>query len=105
MADKPSESGDMAERDGKGRFLKGHKGYKDMKDPIRAKRKQLIDALVAAVSPADIQAIAKRLVKDAKGGDKPATHELLNRCMGKARQQIDVDGNVEFRLILGRPER
>ncbi len=41
-------------------------------------------ALLDAVSPEDIKAIAEKLVEDAKAGSVAAARELLDRCLGKA---------------------
>jgi hypothetical protein len=101
---KPRTSGDNGERDGNGRFVKGHKGMTGPQ-PTAIKSKQLREALLAAVTAADIQEIVKKLVAKAKAGDVQATKEIFDRCLGKPQQSHNVEGgDLAFRLILGEPK-
>lgn len=74
----PSTNG----RTAKGHFAKGNPGGPG--NPHAKRVAGLRQALLEAVSEDDLRAIAKTLVKKAKGGDLPAIRELLNRVIGKA---------------------
>ncbi len=58
-------------------------------------------ALVNAVTPADIQAVVRRLIKKAKDGDVMAAKVLFERAAGPA-QSLDLDlrlTELENRLL------
>lgn len=55
-----------------------------------------LDAIRAAVSPADWTAIAQRALDDAKGGDKAARQWLSDYLIGKAAQPVEHKGKLEF---------
>ena len=74
-------------RDASGRFLPGNPGGTG--NPHAKKVGKLRSALLAAVSQADMRAIVKRLVQDAKGGDAAAARLILDRCLGPA-EAVDV---------------
>ena len=89
-------------RDKYGRFLVGNSCGTG--NPHQKKVHQLRSALLRAISAKDMQAIIKALVEKAKAGDVQATHELLDRCLGKARQQLDIDqvgGGTQFAVYVG----
>lgn len=44
------------------------------------------------------ESIAKALIRKAKAGDVKAITEVFNRLYGKADQNIDLGGNVQFSL-------
>lgn len=50
-------------------------------------------AILAAVTPEDIDAIVRAMIQRAKGGDMVATKELLDRAVGKPAQ-----GDIAERL-------
>ncbi len=62
-----------------GRFLMGHKGGPGA--PKGHRRQVLADAFYAAVSIADVKAIVKTIVREAKHGDAPAAR--LTRSPGR----------------------
>ena len=72
----------LAERDEKtGRFLVGNSG-----GPGNPRPKTAIEwryAFRAAVTATDIRLVTEALVRQAKAGNLPAIHELLERCFGK----------------------
>jgi len=76
MSGAPSPNG----RNGAGRFAKGNPGGPG--NPHAASVARLRAALVEAVTPDDVAAIARALVTQAKGGDVAAVRELLNRLLG-----------------------
>ena len=53
---------------------------------------QLRAALVNAVTPDDIKAIAEGLIDEARDGNVAAAHELFDRLFGKAKQALEVSG-------------
>jgi len=87
----PSPNG-PAGRDAKGRFLPGNKLGKG--NPHARQVAKLRSTLLNAVKPEDIRAIVRALVKQAKEGDLTATHELLDRLLGKPIQ-ADVLERIE----------
>ncbi len=74
----PSPNG----RTTRGQFARGNPGGPG--NPHAKRVAWLREALLDAVTEDDLRAIAKTLVKKAKGGDLPAIRELLNRVIGKA---------------------
>ena len=74
---------DQWNRNEGGRFGPGNKGGPGAGSLAR-KATALRAALLDAVSPEDIKAIAEKLVEDAKEGSVAAARELLDRCLGKA---------------------
>jgi len=74
-------------RDNKGRFLPGNPGGpgNPQAHNIAAWRKALADS----ISADDIADVAMQLLDAAKAGKPWAIRELLDRCMGKSRVQID----------------
>jgi hypothetical protein len=44
---------------------------------------ELRSALLEAVTPADLKAVVRALIKKAKGGDVPAAREVIERTLGK----------------------
>jgi hypothetical protein len=72
-----------------GRFAPGNKGGPG--NPLAKKVAELRSALLASVSPRDVQDIVRRIKREAKNGDIAAARELLDRVLGKAVQAIQVD--------------
>ena len=87
-------------RDERGRFAQGWKGGPG--NPLAKRVAELRAALLAAVTPEDIDAIARVLVQKAKGGDVVAVKELLDRCIGKAPAPVvlDLDHHEERKMQL-----
>ena len=63
-----------------GTFAPGHKFAKGK--PHAAKVQKLRSGLLKAVSVADLQAVVKRLIDAAKGGDVSAAKLLFDRLLG-----------------------
>ncbi len=76
MSRTPSPNG----RDARGRFGRGNTGGPG--NPYAASVARLRTALIEAVTPEDVAAIARALVAQAKAGDVAAVRELMNRLMG-----------------------
>jgi hypothetical protein len=74
-----------------GRFAPGNRGGPG--NPHAATVAKLRAAILAAVTPEDIDAIIRALVHRAKGGDMAAAKELLDRAVGKP-----TDASVAERL-------
>lgn len=74
-----------------GRFAPGNPGGPG--NPHAATVAKLRAAILAAVTPEDIDAIVRALVHRAKGGDLGATKELLDRAIGKP-----TDGDLAERI-------
>jgi len=67
-----------------GRFVKGWKGGPGC--PNAKWAAQWRDAFRDAVTPADIRAVAVKLVEAAKAGEPWAVREILDRCLGRPGQ-------------------
>lgn len=80
-------------RDSAGKFVKGHKSP-GPGNPLGSKVLELRRALVAAVSPKDIEKIAKQLVSSAIGGDVAASKLLFSYIFG-APISIDVMEKID----------
>ena len=82
MSNKPSNIGGNGRNghDSRGRFKAGNPG-----GPGRGRGlgRQYREALLGAVSAADIASITKKIVKDAKGGDLRAAELILSYSVGK----------------------
>ncbi len=90
--DAPSPNG----RTATGRFANGNPGGPG--NPHGRRVADLRAALLDAVTPEDIHAVAKALVARAKAGEVPAIRELLDRLMGKvqAAEPEDATERVEI---------
>lgn len=80
-------------RDAAGRFTSGCKGGPG--NPHMARVARLRQAMFDAVTDADLKAIVKVLVQQAKAGDVVSAKEVLDRLLGKpvaAVQLQDADG-------------
>jgi len=76
-------------RDTGGRFTKGNPGGPG--NPHAAQAARLRSALLEAVTTDDVEAIARRMVEEAKAGNVQAGRELLDRLLGKAHQTQSTD--------------
>lgn len=86
---KPSKTGSNG-RDSKGRFIAGNKAAKG--NPHAGKMARLRSAMLDAVKEADLKAVFKKLVEQAKEGDIPSIRELFNRAIGKATEPKEEAG-------------
>ena len=90
------------DRDSQGRFLKGAwKGGPGR--PAKAREKCFADCVKRAVSVADVCAILKKAVEDARKGDSTAQKLILSYVLG-----VPADSVVEARLAAlehGEPQR
>lgn len=73
-------------RDEHGRFLPGNPGGPG--NPYGQQTAALRSALYGAVTPEDIEAVARRLVALALGGDVAAARLLFDRCLGRDDQRV-----------------
>jgi len=78
---RPSTNGGNGGRDAHGRFRKGNPGGPG--NPLAARVARLRGELISAVSPADVAAIMRRLVRMAKTGDLGAARLVLTCTMGE----------------------
>ncbi len=74
--------GDQPGRGDGGRFLPGNKLGRG--NPHARQHAALREALLAAVTPDDLQAVVRGLLEQAKQGNVPAARELLDRVLGRA---------------------
>ncbi|MBS3821970.1 MAG: hypothetical protein KGY81_09445 [Phycisphaerae bacterium] len=75
--DKPFDNG----RDDKGRFAKGNQGGPG--NPYARRVAELRQALIDAIDPDDMKAIAEQLVAEARGGNIRAIREVFDRTLGR----------------------
>ena len=76
-----TNGGNGSGRDGRGRFVTGNGGGPG--NPLGPAVARLRAELVAAVTPADVRAIAQALVQQARGGDTLATRILFSYVLGR----------------------
>lgn len=71
-------------------------------NPIGRHAQRLRAALMRAVTPSDIEKIAKTLKRAAIDGDVGAAKEILDRLIGKPSQpvEMDVNGNIQAVTIV-----
>jgi len=87
MSNKPSPT-ELDGRDRRGRFGRGNRYGRG--NPLAAKVQKLRVALVRAVTPDDLQAVARALLTAAKAGDTGAAKLLFDRTLGPAAA-LDLD--------------
>ena len=81
----------MSDRAKSGRFAPGNPGGPG--NPHAATVAKLRAAILAAITPEDIEEIVRTMIKRAKGGDMVATKELLDRAIGRP-----TDGDLSLRI-------
>ena len=81
MSMSPSPTGDNGDRDSQGRFAPGNKAATG--NPHAKRIGQLRSMLLQAVTDDDWLATVRKLIDDAKAGDKAARAELFERTLGK----------------------
>jgi len=79
-------------RDEFGRFVKGNQFGKG--NPLAKKVARLRAALLCAITPNDVQAIIKKLIKQARAGDLAAAKEVFDRAVGRP-QELDFIEKLE----------
>jgi hypothetical protein len=75
----------------RGRFIPGNKAAKG--NPFAKRVAALRASLYEAVTPADMEAVVKKLVIQAKAGDVASIKELLQRLLGPA-EAIDLNDRL-----------
>jgi hypothetical protein len=81
MSMSPSPSGDNGDRDTRGRFAPGNRAA--VGNPHAKRVGQLRAMLLQAVTDDDWLATVRKLIEDAKAGDKAARSELFERVLGR----------------------
>jgi hypothetical protein len=76
-------------RDSHGRFAEGNRGGPG--NPFARQVAALRCALLAALTPQDIEAVAQELLRQAKEGSLPAARLLLSYTLGKPAPAVDPD--------------
>jgi len=66
----------------------------------RPKRKPIEEALLAALKPAEAQAVAKALVRQAKRGNVRAFDSLADRVDGKVPQAVTGDDGGPLEIVV-----
>ena len=79
-------------RNGKGQFAKGNTAGEGKKTPSAIHKQRLTEVFKATVTSQDIIAIAKKLVEKAKKGDYQAAKDVLDRCLGKPKETLELGG-------------
>ncbi len=83
-----------AERDEKGRFVKGHTGMGGR--PPRAREERYYEILMSSVSFEDWRKIVQRAAEQAKRGDGAARKWLSDYLVGQPEQDTNVNGALEI---------
>jgi len=68
-------------RDALGKFARGNKCARG--NPFAKRVAALRAALLQAITPADVRAIIRKLIKQAKTGDLAAAKEVFDRAVGR----------------------
>lgn len=93
--DSPAPKAKPAEPAGRdaetGRFGAGNTAALGHVNPTARARAELQKALVAAVTPADVEALARKLLADALGGQVPSAELLLKYVVGRPAKAEDPD--------------
>ena len=79
-------------KNGKGQFVKGNTAGNGKMTPAAKQQRVLTNIFKSAVTEADILAIKKAMVKEAKKGNVKAAQLVLDRCFGKAVQPLELGG-------------
>jgi hypothetical protein len=99
----PAAADGSGGRDGRGRFARGNPGGPG--NPFTRRVALLRQALLAAVTAEDLEAVARRLVARAREGDTAAAKLLLSYTLGKSAAAVDPDtlDVQEWQLYRQRP--
>ena len=76
------------------RFAAGNKAARPRGNPLNRKVQQFRSALLRSISTQDMAEVARKLVQQAKSGDRLAISELLDRTIGRP-VQFDVMTRIE----------
>ena len=80
-------------RDAKGRFAPGNKAAKG--NPHAKRVQDIRAAMLDTVTYKDVCDIVRSLIDKAKGGDVQAAREVLDRSLGKVKQPMEMDFELE----------
>lgn len=75
-------------RNKKGKFTKGNKGGPG--NPYIRQQREWAKRFYRAITPEDFSDVMDALIAQAKAGEKWAVIEVLNRTLGKPKEQIDL---------------
>ena len=89
--DEPSPSASSG-KDNRGRFVPGNKLAQG--NPLARKVQALRVSLIDSVSPDDLAAVIRRLLREAKSGDVSAAKILFDRLLGPI-QAVDLLERIE----------
>lgn len=92
MSDSNGTNGDI-ERQANGRFAKGNRGGPG--NPQVRRIAALRTAVIASVTPEDMQEVMETLMKKAKAGDMTATQILFDRTLGRPTEP-DILEKMDF---------
>jgi hypothetical protein len=70
--------------------------------PLVGLRQKFAAAFLGAMKPADLAKLARIAQKLAESGDVAALRELLDRCLGKAVQPVEVEAGESLADVLAR---
>lgn len=84
----------MAERDDKGRFIKGNKASPGR--PPKEREERYYEILLTAVTFDDWQAIVKKAAEQAKKGDAVARKWLSDYLVGAVQQRMELSGSLRM---------
>ena len=90
----------MADRDSKGRFIKGHKpfiGNNPGRKP-KATEDKYLRVFSDTVTDKDLEEILQTVMARAKAADMVAARIIFDYALGKPRQQVTVEGDIGFQF-------
>lgn len=81
-----------------GDFAKGNNAAAGHKQGDHAKANDFKKTFQAAITDQDIIDIAQKMVFLAKTGNVKAAKEVLDRCMGKPPQAVNIEGDINVNM-------
>ena len=93
-------AGVSADHKPNGDFAKGNTAGAKTTNREHAKAMDFKRIFQSAITEQDMLDIAKAMLTKAKGGDVKAAKEVLDRCMGKPEQPVQVSGDNDNPIII-----
>lgn len=87
---KPRSVGNKTGKNSLGQFVKGNKCSVGNKGNTSERAKTLKRVLLEVVTEKDIEVIVKKMIAQAKKGERDARKELFDRLWGRAIQEVDL---------------
>ena len=93
--DSPLPNGETG-RDERGRFAKGNPGGPG--NPLAQKATEMRQAAMDAIGPEHVGAILRKVARKALEGDLRAARIVLDRVLGRPREEADIAAPIDIKL-------